>query len=391
MTGTITYILSRAGYRAMNGPLADERRRLAGAEPPAAYVSYDPRLLAGAGWYGYRIALNGGDRQMTELARYMLSERYVIRDGYEYYADGVYVFGVLLRERVPHYGIGGGAPTPEPEALNFYMPNGGTISLNKKGNPTVVELEYSIDRGQTWTVWQEDANGHRSLVLSAGQRMYVRNTSDIQTGFSTSANNSYRFTSTDTVEAHGNTNSLLCKNAESITTLSSFCYYNLFSNCKSLVTTPELPATVLAESCYCVMFNNCSSIAAGPDLPATTLASECYRAMFYNCSSLVTAPELHATNLVSSCYMYMFENCTSLVVAPELPATVLAGNCYHRLFYNCTSLQEIRTHMTDISASSCLLRWLNGVSPTGDFYCPAELTIPTGDSGIPSGWTRHDI
>ena len=87
MIGTITYILSRAGWRAMNGQLTDERRRLAGAEPPAAYVSYDPRLLAGAGWYGYRIAFKGGDRQMIERARYILSERYTIRDSYEYYAD----------------------------------------------------------------------------------------------------------------------------------------------------------------------------------------------------------------------------------------------------------------------------------------------------------------
>jgi hypothetical protein len=47
--------------------------------------------------------------------------------------------------------------------------------------------------------------------------------------------------------------------------------------------------------------------------------------------------------------------------------------------------------MTDISASNCLSSWLYNVSPSGDFYCPAELTIPTGASGIPSGWTRHDI
>ena len=107
MIGTITYILARAGWRAMDGKITDERRRLAGAEPPAAYVSYDPRLLAGVGWYGYRIAFKGGDRQMIERARYMLSERYIIRDSYEFFADGVYVVGVLLRQRVPHYGIGG--------------------------------------------------------------------------------------------------------------------------------------------------------------------------------------------------------------------------------------------------------------------------------------------
>lgn len=113
MIGTITYILARAGWRAMNGTIADERRRLAGAESPAAYVSYDPRLLAGVGWYGYRIAFKGGDRQLIERARYMLSERYSIRDSYDYYADGVYVIGVLLRQRVHHYGIGGGSISHE--------------------------------------------------------------------------------------------------------------------------------------------------------------------------------------------------------------------------------------------------------------------------------------
>lgn len=340
MIGTITYILARAGWRAMNGTIADERRRLAGAEPPAAYVSYDPRLLAGVGWYGYRIALKGGDRQMIERARYMLSERYTIRDSYEYYADGVYVIGVLLRQRVPHYGIGGGAqPAPEPDALNFYMPNGGTVSLNKTGSPTVEELEYSLEGGQTWTVWQPDNNGNRSLTLTAGQKVYIRNTSETQTGFSTGSSNFYKFDFTDTAEAHGNTNSLLCKNAESVTTLSYACFYGLFFNCASLVTTPQLPATILASSCYSNMFSYCNSIITTSDLPVTTLAA----------------------------------------------------NCYQYMFYKCTSLQEVRTQMTDISANNCINNWLGSVAATGDFYCPAELTIPTGSSGIPSGWTRHDI
>ena len=339
MIGTITYILARAGWRAMNGTIADERRRLAGAEPPAAYVSYDQRLLAGAGWYGYRIAFNGGDRQMIERVRYMLSERYTIRDSYEYYADGVYVIGVLLRQRVPHYGIGGGAPTPEPDALNFYMPNGGAISLNKTGSPTVVELEYSIDRGQTWTVWQPDNNGNRSLVLSAGQRMYVRNTSETQTNFSISGSDYYKFSFVGNVEAHGNINSLLSKNAESVTTLTDSCFRSMFQGCSSLVIAPELPATTLADSCY--------------------------RLMFKNCRSLVTAPELHATTLADSCYRSMFQGCTSIHL--------------------------VKTYMTDISAPNCLAGWLSDVSATGDFYCPASLTIPTGINGIPSGWTRHDI
>lgn len=336
MTGTITYILSRAGFRAMNGPLADERRRMAGAEPPAAYVSYDPRLLAGAGWYGYRIALKGGDRQMVERARYMLSERYVIRDGYEYYDDGVYVFGVLLRERVPRYGIGGGAPTPEPEALNFYMPNGGTISLNKTGNPTVVELEYSLDRGATWTVWQEDANGNRSLGLNAGQRMYVRNTSEISTGFSTGSDNYYCFFSSHKVYAKGNIDSLLCKNVSNAVH-TNYCFLRLFTDFHNLQSSPDFSIQNIAVGSYDMMFVRCINIES--------------------------------------------------IYVPLNPRQ----SSYYFMCYGCTNLREIKTDMTDVSATSCIYNWLGGVSPTGDFYCPAELTIPTGDSGIPSGWTRHDI
>ena len=56
-------------------------------------------------------------------------------------------------------------------------------------------------------------------------------------------------------------------------------------------------------------------------LPATTLAQMCYSQMFYNCKSLITAPELPATTLGVDCYSMMFSGCSSLVTAPELPAT----------------------------------------------------------------------
>lgn len=43
---------------------------------------------------------------------------------------------------------------------------------------------------------------------------------------------------------------------------------------------------------------------------------------------------------------------------------------------------------TDISASNCLNNWVNGVSSTGTFVKNAAMTsLPTGASGIPSGWT----
>ena len=421
MIGTITHILAKAGYKAMNGPLADERRRLAGAVPPAAYVSYDPRLLAGVGWYGYRIALKGGDRSMLERARYMLEQQYVIRDSYEYYADGIYTFGVLLRQRVKLYGIGGGAnPGPSPDdfwGLKLKMPEGGTVILRKNGSPNAVSLEVSTD-GTNWQPWELVGTDY-SYTLQAGQTLCIRNTSTTFVQLSTGTTKYYGFVFDRTVEASGSVMSLSV-NDETVLSLAgdNFNFFNLFRNCVSLAIAPELPATTLASSCYGSMFRGCTSLTTAPELPATTLASNCYQnmfygctsltilpselpamtltgncysSMFYGCTSLTIAPESPATTLTSNCYNSMFYGCTSLTSAPELPATTLVNSCYYQMFQGCTILSEIRTHMTDISASTCLNNWLSTVAATGDFYCPSSLTIPSGASGIPNGWTRHDI
>jgi hypothetical protein len=45
---------------------------------------------------------------------------------------------------------------------------------------------------------------------------------------------------------------------------------------------------------------------------------------------------------------------------------------------------------TDISASNCLDNWVSGVASSGNFYKKSGVTIPSGVSGIPSGWTVVD-
>lgn len=199
------------------------------------------------------------------------------------------------------------------------------------------------------------------------------------------------------------------------TTLTNSCYRGMFKNCTSLTTTPALPAMTLAIYCYSEMFYGCTALTQAPALPATTLASYCYSNMFQNCTSLTTAPALPATTLADSCYFQMFDNCTSLTQAPELPATTMARCCYQTMFYNCTaltttpdlpattladicyrsmfsgctSLNKVITYATNISASNCLNNWLNGVSSTGDFFNLGGATYPSGESGIPTGWTEH--
>lgn len=226
-------------------------------------------------------------------------------------------------------------PIPEPDALNFYMPDGGTITLTRNGTPTVVELEYSIDGGATWQIWEEVGNV-RSLTLAAGGKMYVRNTSATSTGFSTKNADSYHFSFTNTTESGGNLDSLLCKN----------------------------PAMAIHTSW-------------------------CFTRLFYNEKLLVKAPELVQMNLAMSSYNSLLAYTSIKEIV--LYAKIIPQFGYYNLLSGSTMVSKITTYMTDVSSEMCLSNWVYRVAATGDFYCPAELTIPTGDSGIPSGWTRHDI
>lgn len=391
MIGTITHILAKAGYKAMNGTLADERRRLAGAVSPAAYVSYDPRLLAGAGWYGYRIALKGGDRQMVDRARYMLAERYTIRDSYEYYADGIYTFGVLLRQRVKLYGIGGGSSPVviDPTWLYFTMPEGGTVTLTKNGSPPAVTLEYSLDNGSTWTKWTESGNV-RTLTLNAGQTLHVRNTNENGKSFSTNFNEYYTFGFSDWCNAGGDVASLARKTPDSSVNYGDFVLCGVFRNALKLLTPPLITVEKNGIRMLERMFDGCENMLYAPALRLSVSLYGQY--VFQNCKTITEGAifknfsDTIGNNGLYGCYY----GCTSLK-SVSFPFKTLGYQALSRALYNCSSLVEIKTSFTDISGSNCLANWVSGVAATGDFYCPASLTIPSGASGIPNGWTRHDI
>ena len=169
------------------------------------------------------------------------------------------------------------------------------------------------------------------------------------------------------------------------------CYNSMFSGCASLTQAPALPATKLADYCYNNMLKGCTSLTKAPELPVTTLAFGCYSDMFSGCTSLTRAPELPATTLADWCYARMFQGCSSLTQAPELPATTLVERCYSNMFQYCKKLNYVKCLATDTSATDCTIYWLYGVATTGDFYAPASTNWTTGGSGIPQGWTRHDI
>ena len=265
--------------------------------------------------------------------------------------------------------------TPITDSLEFVSDNSFTMSATKLWDGTI---EYN--NGNGWTTW----NGSQisSGNIDGRQRIYFRGSRNtVIRGQNATETDSWKITGSN-VECNGNIEYLLdyqkvaagqhpemgsrCyremfTNCSSLITspelpaitLANGCYQSMFRNCSSLTIAPELPATTLADYCYHNMFSGCSSLTTAPALPATTLKPSCYYNMFFGCSKLTTAPELPATNLAKSCYYQMFRNCSSLTTAPQLPATTLAENCYQYMFGNCSSLTEAPSLPATTLAVSC--------------------------------------
>ena len=270
----------------------------------------------------------------------------------------------------------------------FYLTNDDvnpvTVSITKNNaNAPTISLQVSDD-AVNWTTLGDTSTTPLDIVIPVGGRKYLRSVTDSGWGEGNYYNS---FSCTGLFGAHGSIMSLL-----GYDTLKGDDCYHMFHGCTSLTSTPELPATTLAQYCYAYMFRGCTALTVAPELPATTLANYCYGFMFYKCTSLTTAPALPATVLANACYDYMFRECTSLTTTPALPATTLVKACYSGMFYGCSNLTSVTCNATDISAIYCVNGWLYDVAAAGTFYKNASMNDwPTGEDGIPSGWTVQNL
>ena len=283
--------------------------------------------------------------------------------------------------------------------LTFEALESGTFSLTVPAdvNSTyMTSISYSTDNGTTWvdTTINNTKQTITTPTIAKGGKVLWKGI-----GNATAKNTAYcsYFSSTGNFNASGNIMSLLYgDNFQNQTTLpnSMNSFAKLFGNETKLISVLNLtlPATTLTEYCYTYMFQNCTSLTTAPELPATTLAGQCYAFMFQNCTSLTTAPELPATTLKNSCYINMFENCTALTTAPTIPSQINSYNyCFQNMYKNCSSLNSITVLITRNNGLSVFSNWVQGVASTGTFTKASSLSLSTGDSGIPSGWTVVDI
>ena len=230
-------------------------------------------------------------------------------------------------------------------------------------------IYYSLNNG-SWTSINSADN--ISISVRSGDKIRVKGnnsyygqnspyTAPNESGYDTRWN---YFTGTAKYNVYGNLMSLIYDDSfqNNVTISYDYLFYGLFwrtniVNAANLV----IPSMSLTKYCYCGMFSNCTYMTFAPKLPATTLAEGCYYNMFVACTNLTTAPDLLAQNLVYHCYNYMFQVCYSL-----------------------NSIKCLA--MTGINESNCLL-WLSSTSATGTFTKKSGVTWPSGDSGIPTGWT----
>lgn len=172
-------------------------------------------------------------------------------------------------------------------------------------------------------------------------------------------------------------------------TLSNYCYFNMFHDCRALTLAPELPATTLAPYCYESMFEACSSLVNGPTvIPANTATNSCCSSMFLSCGSLEIAPELPATTLATDCYYNMFSGCESLKIAPELPAETLVTRCYGNMFSGCENINYIKALFLTEPNDNYTQNWVFGVAEQGTFVKDPDATWNVvGFNGVPIDWT----
>ena len=295
------------------------------------------------------------------------------------------------------------------EYLTFEILSAGTITWQISGVTGETVKGYFRSNGGSWV--GSTTTGGVTLGQSVSQGDIVE--------FKSEGGRSFRFSaSTATFNVRGNIMSLigfddfsgmttletesiflnLFRNSKVVdasklllpaTTLSSKCYYGMFSVCHYLVTPPStLPATILANNCYENMFSSCELLTSAPTISAISLANTCCARMFVGCTSLTTAPSLPATTLAQGCYNQMFERCTSLTTAPELPATTLERNCYLHMFNGCSNLNYVKCLATNLGDASNTTDWLSGVSASGTFVKNSLMSgWSSGVSGIPTGWT----
>ena len=210
------------------------------------------------------------------------------------------------------------------------------------------------------------------------------------------------------------------------TTYPDFFVDEMFNHCESLVTTPNLNNVVNMGYASCSqMFGYCYSLVTPPDFNSVVYTGprSGFSWTFYDCTSLTRTPSFNSlTSIGPLGFNKAFANCSNLTdimfdtsSITNLPesafnqsfmntkiktglylgnVTELGKASLYNLYRDCSFLSVV--HCPNVSSwdTSKTNNWLlnagKSVSGTKTAYKYSDISIPTSDSGIPSGWTVVD-
>ena len=231
----------------------------------------------------------------------------------------------------------------------------------KSNDSTTKTIQWSTDL-TNWTSATSSTSGTSLTTLNVGDKLYIKGTNNT---YGATWNTWNYFTSTKTFNVYGN--------------IMSMIYGDNFANTD-------------APNYNCMfwrMFISTGVVDASHLIFPATVRSYMYVAMFADCISLTGAPAIpNGTAMMS--YNSMFVRCTSLTTGPVIQANP-GTYSYRELFDGCSSLNSITVYATSLGSNG-FTNWVRNVGATGTFTKLASMTsFPTGNDGIPSGWTVVDV
>lgn len=244
--------------------------------------------------------------------------------------------------------------SPEEIPLTFEAKTAGSMvafAINATAAPNGVE--YSTD-GSTWNTYTPSTY---ITLESVGDKVSFRGNNNTYATGSTSTDQYSYFSCSNDCYVYGNVMSLI--DADNYPTKTELTNANNYAFCGLFRGNAAI-------------YNHTSKVLM---LPATTLASNCYAQMFYDCTSLETAPELPATTLASYCYYNMFRGCTSL---NRVTCFATSGINQDNSTYNWLYTGNTEGTKTFYKASSV---------PVASSGTDGQFWPINDYHGIPSGWT----
>lgn len=262
------------------------------------------------------------------------------------------------------------------------------IGLKASAATMAKTIQYSTD-GETWTDYTSSAaTTYIPVTLGTGDVLYLKGSN----GTYANLTDYNYFVATGKFDLSGNLMSLVDgERPESVDTLQAYALRRLFMqapvvDASSLV----LTAKKVGTDGYNSMFLQCSDLVYTPLIVADEIGATGMYSMFSTCLNLVNAQDVRVKVMRDYCAQNMFNGCSSMVAGPVIWATDMGGGCMRMAFSGCSLLSSVTIHATTLG-NYALEMWLRGVAASGTLTCPQSLVLESGESGLPTGWTRNNL